>query len=273
MDATSIQTRRAAASSAARPAPAADGRLASAAGRWFALLYGSAIYLGFLVTFLYAIGFVAGYGVPKGIDDGAPAPLAEALLVNAGFLALFAVQHAVMARRGFKRRWTRVVPPSLERSTFVLATCLILVAMYWMWRPLPGIVWHVEGPAAVALLALSALGWGTVLLATFLIDHFHLFGLRQVVEHFRGRPPAPPVFRERSLYKHVRHPLMLGFLVAFWSTPHMTWGHLLFAGLCTGYILVGTQMEERDLIAEHGERYLDYKRRVPGLVPLPRRAS
>lgn len=272
MDAT-LTPGRSSASEASRTAPAADRRLTSAAGRWFVLVYGTLAYLAFLATFLYAIGFVAGVAVPKGIDDGAPAPLLEALLVNGGFLGLFAIQHAVMARRGFKRRWTRIVPPAIERSTFVLATCAILAPMFWLWRPLPGVVWHVEGPAAAALLALCALGWGTVLLSSFLIDHFHLFGVRQVVEHFRRAAPPSPTFRERSLYKLVRHPLMLGFLLAFWSTPHMTWGHLLFAGLCTGYILVGTRMEERDLIAEHGAAYLDYKRRVPYLIPLPRRAS
>ena len=245
----------------------------STSSRALSLLYGSLIYVGFLGVFLYTIGFVAGVIVPKDIDDGTPVPLGEALLVNGGFLALFAVQHAVMARRSFKERWTRIVPRQIERSTFVLATITILSLMYWQWRPMPEVVWSVTGAAAWVLAALAALGWGTVLLSTFLIDHFELFGLRQVVLHALGRPYEPPRFRERSLYRVVRHPLMLGFLLAFWCAPTMTVGHLFFAGLCTGYILVGVRMEERDLVAAHGEAYLDYRRRVPGLLPLPRRTA
>lgn len=251
-------------------APAATPSLAK---RLLVLAYGGAVYLFFLGTFLYVMGFLFRAVVPKHVDSGAPGPLLEALLVNGGFLALFALQHAVMARPAFKRRWTRLVPAVVERSTFVLATCTILSLMVWQWRPMPEVVWHVEGPAAVALWSLSALGWGIVLLSTFLIDHFELFGLRQVVVHFLGRPAESPRFQERSLYRLVRHPLMLGFLIAFWSTPIMTVGHLFFAVMCTGYILVGVRIEERDLIAVHGEAYLDYRRRVPGILPLPRRAS
>ena len=245
----------------------------SLAGRVAALLYGALAYVFFLGTFLYMIGFVAGALVPKHIDSGAVGPWSEALLVNGGFLALFALQHAIMARPAFKRRWTRIVPKVVERSTFVLVTCTILTAMVVLWRPLPQVVWHVEGASASALWALSAVGWGTVLLSSFLIDHFELFGLRQVVRHFRGLPEEAPRFRERWLYRLVRHPLMLGFLLAFWSTPHMTVGHLFFAVMCTGYILVGTRIEERDLVAAHGESYLDYRRRVPGLLPWPRKSA
>lgn len=235
------------------------------------LLFGTLTYALFLGTFLYVIGFLTGVLVPKDINSGPAAPVREALLVNGGFLALFAVQHMIMARRSFKARWTKIVSPAIERSVFVLATCAILIGMMWSWRALPGTVWLVEGPAAWALWAVAAVGWGTVLLSTFLIDHFELFGLRQVVSYARGREHRAPHFVERSLYRAVRHPLMLGFLLAFWSTPHMTWGHLFFAAMCTAYILVGVQVEERTLIAMHGESYLDYKRRVPGILPLPRR--
>ena len=244
----------------------------SLASRLLSLAYGSAVYALFLGTFLYMIAFVGGVLVPKHIDSGAAAPLTTALLVNGGFLALFAVQHTIMARRGFKRRWTRIIPGQVERSTFVLATCLILIGMVWSWAPLPAVVWHVEGAAAVALWTLCGLGWAIVLVSTFLIDHFQLFGLRQVVLHALGRREEQPRFVERGLYRWIRHPLMTGFLIAFWSTPHMTVGHLFFAATCTVYILVALSIEERSLIAEHGERYLVYKRRVPGLVPRPRRA-
>jgi len=246
---------------------------ASALHRVLTLIYGVSVYTFFLGTFLYAIGFVANAVVPKGIDSGAVGPIGTALLVNGAFLALFAVQHAIMARPAFKRRWTKIVPQAAERSTFVLATCAILASMFWLWQPMPGVVWHVEGPVAIALWTLSGLGWATVLVSTFLIDHFELFGLRQVVIHALGRPFQPARFRERGIYKLARHPLMLGFLVAFWATPHMTWGHLFFAVMCTGYIAVGLQMEERDLVAAHGEKYLDYRRRVRSILPLPRRAS
>jgi protein-S-isoprenylcysteine O-methyltransferase Ste14 len=236
-------------------------------------VYGSIAYLAFLATFSYAIGFVSGLVVPKTVDGGASVPWAEALLVNGAFLALFAVQHTVMARRAFKRRWTRIVPPQLERSTFVLATCAILASLFWQWRHLPGVLWEFEGPVAWFLRGVSFVGWGVVLFASFLIDHFELFGLRQTVRHFLGRPAQAPAFRERSLYRVVRHPLMLGFLLAFWATPVMSAGHLFFALMCTLYILVGIQVEERTLIAEHGEAYLDYRERVPMLLPLRRRSG
>ncbi len=239
-------------------------------GRALALAYGSLAYVCFLGTFLYAIGFVTGFLVPKTVDGGASAGWTEALLVNGGFLALFAVQHTIMARRAFKRRWTRIVPAVIERSTFVLVTCAILVGMFWQWRHMPGTVWAVEGPIAWLLAGVGLLGWGVVLLSSFLIDHFELFGLRQVVRNFLGKLPEAPQFRERSLYRRVRHPLMLGFLLAFWFTPVMSMGHLFFAAMCTGYILVGVRIEEATLVAEHGASYLDYRRRVPGLLPLRR---
>lgn len=257
---------------AAAPRTTAGAGEASFANRVASLIYGTLIYVLFLGTFLYTIGFVTGLVVPKTVDGGAPAPLVEALLVNGAFLAAFAVQHTVMARKAFKRWWTRIVPKQIERSTFVLTTCAILVPMFVLWRQVPGEpLWSVDGPIAMFLHGMSFFGWGVVLLSTFLIDHFELFGLSQVVRHFLGKPTRSPEFRERSLYRHVRHPLMLGFLVAFWATPVMSMGHLFFAAMCTAYILVGIQIEERTLVAEHGDSYRAYKRRVPMLLPTGRR--
>lgn len=253
--------------------PAVRPSAGSLASRVASLAFGSAVYILFLATFTYVIGFVFGAVVPKHVDSGEAGPRTTALLVNGGFLALFALQHMIMARPAFKRRWTRIVPQQIERSVFVLAACAILIGMVWQWRPMPETIWHVEGPAAIALYVLAGLGWATVLVSTFLIDHFELFGLRQVWRYALGLPADAPQFRERSFYKLVRHPLMLGFLVAFWSTPHMSLGHLFFALMCTGYILVGTLVEERTLVALHGPTYLDYRRRVPGLLPIPRRAG
>lgn len=237
------------------------------------LVYGVLVYALFLATFLYMIGFVSGVLVPKDINAGEAAPVWLALLVNGGFLGAFAVQHMIMARPAFKRAWTRIVPPAAERSTFVLAASLILIGLVVNWKPLPGVVWHVEGAAAWILWGLSAAGWATVLYATFLIDHFELFGLRQSVTAFLGRPARSPKFVERSLYRVMRHPLMTGFIVAFWATPYMTWGHLFFALMTSGYALLGTLVEERDLIAQHGESYLDYRRRVRAFLPIPRRSA
>ena len=232
-----------------------------------ALLYGLICYVMFLAAFLYAVGFAGNLLVPKGIDDGPAVALGTALLTNVLLLALFAVQHTIMARPGFKRWWTKIVPASVERSTFVLMTNLILFLLYWKWQPIAGDVWNVESTAGKAVLwGLFALGWLCVLVSTFLIDHFDLFGLRQVWLRFRNREYTPPAFRETSLYAYVRHPILLGFIIAFWATPHMTWGHLLFAVATTGYMLVGIQFEERDLAAAHPP-YADYKKRVPMLVP------
>ncbi len=244
--------------------------------RLLALLYAVAAYAVFLLTFLYAIAFVSGLDfVPRHVDKGPDAPLAQALAIDVALLLLFAVQHSGMARPGFKRWWTRLVPPPVERSTYVLASSLVLILLFWQWRPLPAVVWLVDGPARVALFALAACGWLLVLVGTFLINHFELFGLRQAWFHMRGLPPDRDVpFVERAFYRIVRHPLMLGFLVAFWAAPTMTLGHLLFALATSGYILVAVRfLEERDLVAHYGETYRDYQRRVPMILPLPRRSA
>jgi protein-S-isoprenylcysteine O-methyltransferase Ste14 len=245
----------------------------SLGGRLAGFLYCASVYLLFLGTFNYVIGFIAGAVVPKHIDSPPTLPPAASILVNVGLLGLFALQHAVMARPWFKRMTARFVPKVAERATFVLATCLVLVLMVWQWRPIPDVVWSFEGAAAWLMHGLSALGWVVVLVSTCLIDHFELFGLRQGVLHLRGRAYEPPTFRERSLYRVVRHPIMVGFMLAFWSTPHMTAGHLLFAGLCTAYIFVGVALEERDLVAVHGDTYLNYRRRVRAFLPIPRRSA
>jgi protein-S-isoprenylcysteine O-methyltransferase Ste14 len=272
-DASLAALRSAAGTITQAPAHRESRPSASFAARLASLVYGATAYIAFLGTFLYAIGFVSGFVVPRTVDQGASAPLKEALLVNGGFLALFAVQHTIMARKAFKTRWTRIVPQQIERSTFVFATCAILGGLFWQWRHIPGVLWQVDGVAAYGLYALASLGWGIVLLSSFLIDHFELFGLRQVVRYFRRLPAEAPLFRERALYRLVRHPLMLGFLLAFWATPVMTMGHLFFAVMCTAYILFGIRVEERTLVAEHGASYRDYRRRVPMILPLPRRAT
>jgi protein-S-isoprenylcysteine O-methyltransferase Ste14 len=242
---------------------------AGAVSRVLTLLYGVGTYLFFFCTFLYLIGFVGNWLVPKGIDDGTPAASAgAAVAVNVLLLALFAVQHTIMARPAFKEVWARWVPWHLERSTYVLLATAILAIMAWQWRPLPTPVWRIESPLAAALLAgLSLAGWGIVLVSTFLIDHFELFGLKQTVSYAMGRPHEPPRFKERLFYRWVRHPLMLGFLIAFWATPTMSQGHLLFAVVTTAYILIAIQIEERTLVQLHGDRYRDYQRRVSMLLP------
>ena len=244
--------------------------------RIFAFLYGTACYAAFLLVFLYAIGFVSGVGVPKHVDNGVATALPLALTINLVLLSLFAVQHSGMARPGFKRWWTRVVPASIERSTYVLVSSLVLALLFWQWRPLPQVAWHVEAEAArIALYALSASGWLLLLISTFSINHFDLFGLRQA--WFHSRPEAAledSPFVTRAFYRIMRHPMMLGFLVAFWATPTMTLGHLLFALATTGYILVAVKyLEERDLVAQFGDTYRDYQRRVPMLLPLRRRGK
>jgi len=237
-----------------------------------AVLYGGLVYLVFLPTFLYAIAFVGNLPVPKTIDSGEPGPAAMALLVNALLLGLFAIQHSVMARPAFKRWWTRLVAQPVERTTYVLLTSLALLFLYWQWLPMPAVVWSVTSPAGVALLqAVFWVGWALVLISTFLINHFELFGLRQVYARLHGRTLPAPEFRTPSLYKQVRHPLYLGFLLAFWATPVMTAGHLLFAMATTGYILIGIQLEERDLIALFGDQYRRYREQVSMLIPLPGR--
>jgi protein-S-isoprenylcysteine O-methyltransferase Ste14 len=241
--------------------------------RLLALLYGAACYALFLATFLYAIAFVAGIGVPKHIDNGVSAPFLVALGINLALLSLFAVQHSGMARPAFKRWWTKFVPEPIERSTFVLASSLVLILLFWQWRPLPQLIWNVDGDIARwSLYALSALGWLLLLSSTFLINHFDLFGLRQVWFHARKRKAMDEPFVTRAFYRIVRHPLMLGFLIAFWATPTMSAGHLLFALVTTGYILVAVKfLEERDLVAQYGDTYREYQRSVPMLLPWPKR--
>jgi protein-S-isoprenylcysteine O-methyltransferase Ste14 len=241
-------------------------------GRFMALLYGLAAYTVFFLTFLYAIGFVSGQGVPKTIDSGAVAPIAQALAVDLILMSVFAVQHSVMARKQFKQWWTRFVPKAVERSTYVLLANLALILLFWQWRPLPAVVWQVDNAAlAAAVVALSFAGWLIVLLSSFLINHFELFGVHQVINNLAGRPMPAPRFRTPLFYQLVRHPLYLGFIIAFWAAPTMTAGHLFFAAVTTVYILVTILLEERDLIDLFGDEYRRYSGRVSMLIPLPRR--
>ena len=239
--------------------------------RYLTIGYGAAAYLLFLAVFLYLVGFVGGIWVPRTVDHGIPAPIGQAVVVNVALLGVFGVQHSVMARPGFKRWWTRFVPASIERSTYVWLSNAVLLLLYWQWRTMPAVIWHVQLPAGrLVVWVLFWLGWATALTSTFLINHFDLFGLRQVYLAAREKPYTDLDFRTRSLYRLVRHPLMLGFLIAFWSAPTMTAGHLLFAVGMTSYILVAVQMEERDLVAALGDQYRDYRRDVPMLLPRPR---
>jgi methanethiol S-methyltransferase len=230
--------------------------------------YGVICYAIFFGTFLYAVGFVGNFVVPKSIDSSPDSPLGQALLINALLLGLFAVQHSVMARPAFKRWWTRFVPKPVERSTFVLFASLALIALFAYWQPIGGVIWDVQDPVGQAVLyGLCAFGWGLVLVATFLINHFDLFGLRQVWLHLRGKEYRPLNFGTPGLYKIVRHPLYVGFFFAFWATPAMTAAHLFFALMTTAYILIAIRFEEHDLVTEHGVRYSEYRKQVPMLVP------
>ena len=238
--------------------------------RIIAFLYGIVVYVVFFVTFLYAIGFVSGIGAPKTIDTGEPGSIVAALILNLILMSIFAIQHSVMARRQFKAWWTQFVSPAVERSTFVLASSLALILMFWQWQPLPQTIWQVTDPNAVGVLvALEAVGWMLVLSSTFLINHFELFGLHQVMNNLNGKPMPAPEFKMPMFYKVVRHPIYLGFIIAFWATPTMTAGHLLFAAVTTAYIFVGIALEERDLIAVFGDDYRHYRERVGMILPFP----
>ena len=238
-------------------------------GRTLAILYAIVSYVIFLTTFLYAIAFVGGFVVPKTIDSGHSGGIGEALLIDFVLLGLFAIQHSAMARPAFKKVWTRVIPPAVERSTYVLLSSLVLDLLFWQWQPMPREIWDVRNAVGIFLLrALFIAGWLIVLLSTYLINHADLFGLRQV---FLGDRYSHLSFRTPVLYRVVRHPIMLGFIIAFWATPKMTVGHLVFAVVTTGYILVAIQFEERDLLTYYGEAYADYRHRVSMLLPLPKR--
>ncbi len=237
-------------------------------GRIVTLCYGFVAYATFLMTFLYAVGFVVGLVVPKTIDAGAVVPVLEALVVNLALLSLFAVQHSVMARKGFKRWWTTIIPAAAERPTYVLLASLALALLLWQWRPMPEIVWQVTHPQlATGLIVLSFVGWVIVLTSTFLINHFELFGLQQVMMNLAGKEMPPAHFKTPGFYKLVRHPIYLGFIIAFWATPVMRYGHLLFAAVTTAYILVGIMLEERDLVETFGDDYRRYRQRVSMLIP------
>jgi protein-S-isoprenylcysteine O-methyltransferase Ste14 len=252
---------------ASPPSTTAPGGIAS-------MLYGVVAYALFLGTIVYAIGFVGNIAVPKTIDSGETGPIGVALVVDTLLLALFAIQHSVMARPAFKRWWTLFVPQAVERTTYVLLASLILVLLYWQWRPITGVIWSVSNPTIAAILqAIFWLGWALVLMSTFLINHFELFGLRQVFARLRNRSLPEPEFRTPLFYKATRHPLYLGFILAFWATPVMSAGHLLFAIGSTGYIFIGIWLEERDLVATFGDQYRRYRQQVSMLIPLPGRRA
>jgi methanethiol S-methyltransferase len=231
-------------------------------------LYGLLCYAVFLGVFVYAIGFIGGFATPTLLDGAPDRPLGQALAINLGLLAAFALQHSIMARPAFKRWWTRIVPEAAERSTYVLASSLALIALFVLWEPIGGVLWSVpEGAGRTAVIGLYAFGWLLLLYTTFLIDHFDLFGLAQVWRHFTGKSYRPPQFRTPSLYRVVRHPLYIGWLVIFWAAPTMTVAHLVFAIMTTAYILIAIQLEERDLVDTFGSDYVAYRRSTPMLVP------
>jgi protein-S-isoprenylcysteine O-methyltransferase Ste14 len=239
--------------------------------RMLALFFGIVSYVVFFVTFIYGIGFVGDVFFPKSINSGTSGSMARSLFIDAVLLGLFAIPHSVMARPGFKRWWTRIIPEVIERSTYVLVSSLLLAFLFWQWQPIPYVIWELTNPVGRAVLqVLFWMGWAIVVLSTFLISHFDLFGLRQVFLHQVGKPSKDSEFRTPGLYKIVRHPLMLGFIIAFWSTPKMTFGHLIFAVGTTTYILIALQFEERDLVRIHGNAYESYRERVSMLLPIPK---
>ena len=247
---------------------AAAATVDSRALRILAVLYGLFSYVAFVAAFLYLVGFVTDVAVPRSIDQAGEAPVAQAVAIDIGLLTLFALQHTVMARPGFKQWWTRFVPAPIERSTYVLLTSAVLALMFWQWRAIDTIIWHVDSTTArAALTTLGGVGWVTVFASTFMIDHFDLFGIRQVVDAWRSKPAEEASFREVLFYRVVRHPLLLGFLIAFWATPTMTAGHLLFTVTMTVYIFIAVRFEERDLVDALGEPYRRYRDRVPMLLP------
>jgi protein-S-isoprenylcysteine O-methyltransferase Ste14 len=238
-------------------------------GRVTIFLYGVFCYLVFFATFLYAIAFLGDFGVPKSIDSGAQGSLGRALAVDVLLLGLFAVQHSLMARPWFKRAWTRIVPPAAERSTYVLFASVAMILLFWKWQPMGGLIWQLDTEVGrLVAYGIYAFGWALLLLATFLIDHFDLFGLRQVYLYFRGRPYTGLQFRTPLLYRYVRHPIYVGWLCIFWATPQMTVAHLVFALATTAYILIAISWEERDLLSAHGETYQRYREQVPKLIPI-----
>ncbi len=238
-------------------------------GRIAAFLYGIACYLVFFATFLYAIAFLGDFPGVKSIDSGPQVPVSQALAINAALLGLFALQHSVMARPWFKRAWTRIVSPVVERSTYVLCSSAAMALLFWLWQPMGGVIWEVNDTAARFLIyGIYAAGWLLLLVATFLIDHFDLFGLRQVSFHLIGREYTGLPFRTPGLYRYVRHPIYLSWTCIFWATPRMTVAHLVFAIATTAYMLLAIRWEERDLIGIHGEAYRLYREQVPTMLPL-----
>jgi protein-S-isoprenylcysteine O-methyltransferase Ste14 len=239
-----------------------------------AFIYGVVAYAIFFPAFVYLFAFVGGYFVPKTVDSGTVGPLWPSILINVGLVALFGLQHAVMARPGFKRWWTQFVPQPIERSTFVLVATALIILLFWQWRPIPTVIWDIQHPVIRGVLhGLFLVGVIITLLSSFLINHFDLFGLRQVYLHLRQKPYTHDPFVLRSLYRLVRHPLMLGFLIAFWSSPTMTVGHAVFSGAFTVYVIIGIKMEERDLVKFHGEEYRRYQRETPMLIPFAKRPA